>query len=354
VSAAWRTLGWLAATVSPVVASACGDAPVPIPGSGGGGVTSSSAVSTGSAGEGAGGEAQPGHPDVGRGCQADADCVDPALSCIVVADVGSVLGGGPAGGYCSLTCEKDSDCGTGNFCWPPAATGTCLLGCRWGDPPIATLEDPLDPGKCHGRDDLRCERVGGSGAVCLPTCQSDAQCAGASCDPRSGLCVEVPTAGDPTNGACDPDALRATCAGSCIGVGAGAGFCASPCSFAGGPLLETADCGGVASGICAYSEPGGGPGDAAFCTGACTAHEDCKQLDLLYCFSFPLGAAIMNGFCYHTTDCTTAGEPCDEPGNFPGSVCTAIGGAGLKCLDPTYPPPVTSGGGAGVGGAGGG
>jgi hypothetical protein len=52
------------------------------------------------------------------------------------------------------------------------ATLTCTIG-----PPLAGYRHPLDPNKCLGRGDLRCESVKGKGALCLPTCGSDSECA---------------------------------------------------------------------------------------------------------------------------------------------------------------------------------
>jgi hypothetical protein len=141
-----------------------------------------------------------------------------------------------------------------------------------------------------------------------------------------------------------------------VPVGGSSGFCSRPCSFAGGPLLETADCGGIDSGICAYAEPGSGAADVAFCAAPCAGHDDCPAADVLYCFAFPLGDSIDHGFCYHTIECDQAGAPCGT-GTFPGSVCTPVVSGALKCLDPTYPPPGTGGaggGGASAGGSGGG
>jgi hypothetical protein len=58
-----------------------------------------------------------------------------------------------------------------------------------------TLNDPLDPGKCHGREDLRCQEMGFGYAVCIPICGSDGACEDRFCDPELTVCVDYPEVG---------------------------------------------------------------------------------------------------------------------------------------------------------------
>src|SRR6185503_12028585 len=123
------------------------------------------------------------------------------------------------------------------------------------------------------------------------------------------VCVDTPSTGDPINTKCADNGMRPTCAGVCIPIG-GSGIvcntdsecqpsetcvnksctntmCSQACGLAGeDPIESSLDCGGTEIGLCLYSVQGTGPGDNAYCTGACTSHEDCRQGSVLYCFDY--------------------------------------------------------------------
>ena len=156
-------------------------------------------------------------------CQSDADC-SMGLTCIKATATDQVLGGGPAGGYCSKTCMASSDCpGQASSCLKndAASPGICVLGCDQG-PALMSLQDPLDPAKCYGRDDLRCQALSATSSVCLPTCGKDDQCpAGRVCDPRFAVCVDKANTGKAPGDKCDPKAAMPECAGVCLSITGG-------------------------------------------------------------------------------------------------------------------------------------
>src|SRR5262245_25334744 len=143
-------------------------------------------------------------------CMSDADCG--GLTCLKPTDsVPALGGGGPAAGYCSKTCANDTDCPGGAAGASICATdgmgnnGICLPGCTFG-PPLRFLDDPLDPSKCHGRDDVRCQSLNMASipAACIPTCGKDNQCpAPRVCDPRIAICVDTANVGKPTGAKCN-------------------------------------------------------------------------------------------------------------------------------------------------------
>ena len=159
---------------------------------------------------------------VAAACASSADC-GPGLSCIKDTDNDPVFGGGPAGGFCTAVCSSDADCPyADDVCLQldPSQPGRCTLACTPG-PAIQQVSDlfqPLDPLKCNGRADLRCNGVTGGSGVCLPTCGDDAQCEGGrACDPRLSVCVDQPNPGLPTGDICSVNASPTPCAGVCVG-----------------------------------------------------------------------------------------------------------------------------------------
>ena len=269
---------------------------------------------------------------LGLPCASDADCGQGG-QCLTVQGNSAVLGGGPAGGYCSKDCETDSDCpGIDGWCLiGSSGGGECFLGCIHGEPELQTVSDPLDPGKCHGREDLRCQFVEGSGGeVCLPTCGSDAHCSGRFCDPRLEVCVDVPNEGKPLGEGCDPDGAGTECAGVCIPIATGdgvvVGLCSSPCAM-GGDVYDAFECGGPGYGICLYSPAGSGVGDLGYCTEVCGEQDHCAAPDF-FCFNVGLpeyGVCIISNPCLSDADC-----------EFPGSACVDTP-LGQYCMSPEYP-----------------
>lgn len=260
-------------------------------------------------------------------CAADADC-GPAGRCIAVSDSDPLFGGGPAGGYCTVTCTNDSDCpGQGSTCLmaDPNGPGECLLGCVFGDPSLMTVNDPLDPSKCHGREDLRCQTLQDGSEVCLPSCGDDSQCAGRYCDPKLSVCVDSPPAGEPLGAACDPQAMTPTCAGICIGITGGKSMCTSPCTM-GGEVPNPLECGG--DGICIYSPAGTGVGDLGYCAQSCTQQDQC-QTPSFFCFDVGVAGA---GLCLDSDTCSTDADCA----NYPNGSCVATT-LGKYCMSAVYP-----------------
>jgi hypothetical protein len=244
-----------------------------------------------------------------------------------------ILGGGPANGYCTKACASDADCpGVGSTCLADQnGDGTCFLGCELG-PALEFLDDPLDPSKCYGREDVACLPLTGGGDVCIPTCGSNSQCpAGRVCDPGSGTCVTSPSMGLPMGDACDPMAATPECAGVCLTFSnpdptVTIAACSTRC-VAGGQL-DGADCGGLAGGLCIFLPSGAGAGDVGYCTETCDVHSDCLN-PTFWCRAVGFTA---NKYCLNAapcpngqTDCTAANTTCTN---------TAYG---PYCIDNTIP-----------------
>ncbi|WP_437316581.1 hypothetical protein [Sorangium sp. So ce385] len=286
-----------------------------------------------------------GGPDLakflGAACEADADCGPDGICFLESAS--DFFGGGPAGGYCTKSCGGDDDCeGEGSVC----IGDLCLLGCVPGDPPFTDGDPSVDPDKCQGREELRCESFQDA-TVCLPGCGSDVQCTDRVCDPRGSVCVDEANEGLPNGTQCalDEDG-NDPCAGWCVGITEEVAMCAELCGLNGDPDL---DCGGPQKGLCAYPlDRDGGPGDIGLCVNACKAHSDCF-LPLFSCVNLGTAEAAM-GFClFGPAECEDVGEECED-----GTVCSETPD-GLFCLDPAFPldDAGTGGGGGGGGGAGG-
>lgn len=169
----------------------------------------------------------PALPDdtAGNGCKADADCAPGMCLTVFAASSGGMMEA--PGGYCSLTCMTNADCG---------ASGTCS-------------------GAFAG--------IGGIGATpgrCLKGCAMDADCRkGYRCVTALGMSVSS-GAQDPTGGllggnGCEPIPETQKLADGVVGT----------------PCEKHSDCG---TGRCQRGGemlmfPGG------YCTGACLADEDC-------------------------------------------------------------------------------
>jgi hypothetical protein len=297
-------------------------------GTGAGGATATSGtgiVGSSSTGVGAGGNA------LGDTCDDDASC-QVGLVCVKDTDNDPIFGGGPARGFCTAVCDTDADC--------PAPEGVCLKAgdgmpgrcsraCTLG-PALVDLDDPLDTGKCLGREDVRCAQAK-IGAACAPTCGSDAQCNGGRvCDPQRRVCVDVPHGGLPPGAACDQN--NDECAGLCIGFKSGDTMCSSPCVL-GGELLSTDDCGGPEEGLCVFRPAANGAGDYGFCTPSCSAHDEC-QGPAFWCFGLAgVSEVVQRGYCFGASPCPGGQPDCDAKG---GWTCTDTA-YGKFCLDPSYP-----------------
>ncbi|MEO7329252.1 MAG: hypothetical protein ABI193_11780, partial [Minicystis sp.] len=215
-------------------------------------------------------------------------------------------------------------------------------------PELGDLQEPLDPAKCRGREDLRCAKVKGSLAACLPTCGSDSQCGGDRlCDPRLAVCVSAKSAGLPTGAACEATQDPSACAGTCLYFQFGQTMCSSPCVL-GGAGLDSTDCGGVEQGLCAFGPSDNGAGDFGFCSPACTAQSECDN-PRFWCFSVQgYTDTVGKGYCFGAVPCPGGQSECVDADMHPlSAVCTDTP-HGSYCLDPAFPPPIgDSDGGAG-------
>lgn len=271
---------------------------------------------------------------LGTECSADADCGMDG-KCLTAGADDSVLGGGPANGYCTKNCQTDTDCpGAGSTCLTDqAGKGECFLGCTFGEPALMYLNDPLDGEKCHGREDLRCQTLQDGSNVCLPACGNDDQCAGRACDPRFGVCVTTPSTGKLMGEACDPMSMTEECAGTCIGIQSDAGnlaMCTSLCTM-GGEAPNANECNvGVKTpgGLCIYSPSGTGVGDIGFCAQGCTMEDQC-QYPAFFCFNVGLPDG---GVCLGSKSCAADGE-CNM---LPNGKCIATS-VGKFCMSEGYP-----------------
>jgi hypothetical protein len=260
------------------------------------------------------------------------------LSCLRADSDDPIFGGGPAGGFCTHACAQDDDCpGMDSTCFKNGnvESGRCTLACQIGPPLLQDYDRALDPNKCRGRADLRCEEVKGTGAVCIPTCGSDLQCSpGRFCDPRRAVCVSDPSAGLPTGAACDSSVSPTTCAGRCVDFDFGISSCSSPCVL-GGASLESPDCGGHTEGLCAFGPPADGAGDLGYCTRSCTAHSDCQN-PAFWCFSVQgFTAQLGVGYCFGASPCISQ-DDCNALSKEIPYICTATP-HGSFCLDKAFP-----------------
>jgi len=292
--------------------------------------------------------------NLARSCTTDADCGG-SLGCVLPTANDPVFGGGPVGGYCTMSCKTDGDCpGPTSVCVTGTnGAGLCELGCTLG-PQLGHLDDPLDPDKCWGRDDLRCAFIASTLTACVPTCGKDSQCpSGRVCDPRLTVCVDTPTSGLGAGSVCVPKATPPQCAGVCVSFTGGATACSEPCVLGGQDLLTSPSCGGVTAGLCVYSPAGNGAGDYGFCAPACTKQDDC-QTPAFWCLAVGglTGKGTDNGFCLGGTGCPNGDADCAQHA---GTTCTATKD-GPFCLPAAFPlggETPDAGADGGTGGAGG-
>lgn len=271
------------------------------------------------------GACRAGDTDLGIGvpCEASDDCSD-GVTCITSAARDSLFGGGPAHGYCTKkNCTDDAQCGANAACTSVDGGKLCMRTCTQG-PALTYINDPLDPEKCAGREDVACAVQGeGLPSVCFAVCGSDEDCPGAHCDPKANVCVDTAPAGKPIGAACTADD---ECAGHCVDVGP-VKMCTQACVLGGD--VSANDCNGHPHAcIFPYTEDEGA-GDVGVCTSICSKHDDC----LAPTFACANVGGDLPGVCVGTTictsnaDCTRAGDTCltTTVGNICGSSSYPLG-----------------------------
>lgn len=338
-----RAVAWLFGCTLTAIHLGCGGGDTGTGGSGGTTTSSSTTSSTtststtlatGGAG-GTGGAAIVGEPGyVGRACTEDGQC-GPQGHCITDAEHDGFFQGTPAGGYCTLSCEGDEQCpDPGSRCMPKGGVdqgGECILGCGFGTPAFAYGEQPLDPSKCHGREDLGCSPMVGDYSLCMPMCGSDSQCpSGKVCHPLATVCVDQAPPGKQFGEECDIDLQD--CAGHCMRLTGTQKqtVCTNLCVL-GGAFEESLDCGGIESGWCiarGSDGPMAGLGDRGYCVPSCQAQEDCRTPDFFCVARLPAST----GLCMPAFECTTDAD-CAA---LPETTCTTTT-LGQFCLSQKYP-----------------
>jgi hypothetical protein len=283
-------------------------------GFGGNGVGGAEAMA-GAAGTGGG----PGVGSVGAPCAVDVDCRS-GLTCLR-ADGTAWLAGGPANGYCTVSCAADpSICDTldGSVCIPgaDATEAYCMEGCTRG-----ASFSPFDF-KCHRRPDVACMQVTATLTGCMPMCGSDNQCPpGRHCDWANGVCVDAVHQGDPPGAPCQLNALTNTCDGVCLDLGDGLGTCSGLCIFG----IDRPSCGFdpaqdtvvPGSPVCLVAfDPNDSLGDAGVCVARCDCDGQCLSATNV-CSPFgnstsqQLAQAV--GYCIPTVNVGGPGVACSTP-----------------------------------------
>jgi hypothetical protein len=204
---------------------------------------------------------------LGSACASDLECAAAGLLCYLPS---AALGApGPAGGLCTAPCVADADC--------PNGTAVCLGGvCLEGCAVDSWFGAALDPGKCHGRQDMACSELDPanvftalSAPACTPRCTSDAQCgADLFCNLSTGLCQAAPAAGDAPGTRCDSFSPN-TCAGLCNGV------CLEPCVLGASVGCSASNASSSVGSACLIALGGRGVGDLGACVELCNCSSDC-------------------------------------------------------------------------------
>ncbi len=318
-----------------------------------GGSGANTAGSGGRSGGGTGGTdpggpttVQPNAPgDVGYACEKDQDCASGNVCWTASGD--SFEPGGPAGGYCTKTCQASTDCGNWGTCveLKQGKAKYCFRTCLFGKPstklPNDMDSDNASKDKCFGRKDVGCKSVWATATdgtavytnidLCVPQCSvGENRCpAGRTCDVQLGYCVDATTwspelkeNGEPCDLTIAKD--KRTCRGACYPIyGADdpkapadrkttAGVCVDPCTLG---TYQSCNFTPGAVGVCTISAvfgPGQNvfsqTGDVGMCAKVVPRGEDCKCLwrDHQFShFSSVLNAATCNWSweCQDDLDC---------------------------------------------------
>ncbi len=343
---AWASTVSMSAVFSISLWSACGgvvdaaDGDAGVSGGGAGGAASprdgASTGGAGGVGSGGSGGTGPGGSvgtgggptgaDLGSECSTDADCGG-GLEC-VTSSSGALDGEGPAGGLCTRPCTGDiDDCiDLGGECLAFGADLYCFEACEYGPRQLMRFS----PSKCHGRAEVACSphqnAAGINVPACMPLCNSDADCGGLFCNPKTGNCSERAPSGDAIGASCDVsnDTCRGVCVEFPLAMGGTTSQCFEPCTVGAGNL-GLASCGwsgpgsGVAPGFCLFTVQsvlvGGGPGygDRGECAELCDCNAECANADQVCAdldnTQFTQGTG-RRGFCSDPID--RMGDPVDQ------------------------------------------
>lgn len=220
--------------------------------------------------------------ELGAKCSSDRDCGPDLMCWPASARNFSGRAGGASGGYCTAACETLDDC-TAIDPTAGCSDGLCMLGCYSGEPRPGE-------GKCRNRADLTCWSSAALGltpfdstvrqsGLCLPSCGSDDDCEGRTCDLALRLCVDTPSVGAPIGAPCDSG--EACAGGACQSSAAGPFFCTAYCSFG------TFGCGygrnaapreAMCLAAAVFDATGSeGIGDVGICLELCDVAADCSQ-----------------------------------------------------------------------------
>lgn len=255
--------------------------------------------------------------NLGRSCKRAEDCgVD--LLCLTSASH-TLSRGGPPGGLCTVACNQDpSICSMharGARCVNFGSTAYCLEVCDYG----SSRPGAFDAAKCHGRTDFACtpswistgvpcsdvgecevgERCEGTCLrdvpTCMPRCNSDADCGGEYCDPRSGECVASLPSGRRLAERCNVSMDEDVCRGNCGMIERReGGRCDEACTLGAYP-----SCGVVPEppnvGCAIPVNEKAAFGDLGYCALLCDCTADCP--DQMACVVSDLDYLQRPGFC---------------------------------------------------------
>ena len=280
-------------------------------GSGIGG-TSGIGAAAGASGSGAtGGTGGAALGGLGSRCDTTANCSAP-LSCWN----GSDYPIGPARGICTLGCNAEpTACGAlapGAVCQDVFGVRVCLESCVPDGGNTSFI-----PGKCQARPELSCVYTGSVGWACMPSCNTDGDCSGKHCSPKTGLCQATAVSGAKTGAPCKS---WDDCRGACLLQGAKQ-VCADRCTIGAPNQCGWQGPGTKAEALCLLKDGWSGAltgnpesvGDYGYCAATCNCDADCATPGL-HCTPLDDPAlaksSLMRGFC--TTKTTGPKMVCDE------------------------------------------